>query len=161
MHRVRVFTAGGTIDKQYFDDKGDYEIGQPLIADILREAAVTVPFAVEELMRKDSLHMDDADRALIRERVLAADEARVIVTHGTDTMADTARELADTAGKTVVLTGALYPARFRDSDAVFNIGMAFGAVQVLPAGTWIVMNGRVFDGCKVHKNREHNRFEEV
>lgn len=161
MHRVRVFTAGGTIDKQYFDDKGDYEIGKPLIADILREAAVTVPFAVEELMRKDSLHMEDADRAMIRARVLAADEARVIVTHGTDTMADTARVLADTVGKTVVLTGALYPARFRDSDAVFNIGMAFGAVQVLPAGAWIVMNGRVFDGCKVRKNREHNRFEEV
>lgn len=161
MDSVRVFTTGGTIDKQYFDDKGAYEIGEPLIADILREAAVSVPFAVEELMRKDSLHLDDADRALIRARIVQADEKRVIVTHGTDTMADTACALAGIDGKTVVLTGALYPARFRDSDAVFNIGMAFGAVQAMPPGVWIVMNGRVFDGRKVRKNPEANRFEDA
>jgi L-asparaginase len=159
--RIRVFTTGGTIDKLYFDEKSEFEIGDPLVGELLREAEVTIPFAVEALMRKDSLVMTDADRASIRERVEATTERRIVITHGTDTMSDTARALAGIDGKVIVLTGALHPARFQHSDAEFNVGMAIAAVQSCPEGVWVVMNGRVFDGLKVRKNRDLNRFEEI
>lgn len=158
---IAVFTTGGTIDKVYFDALSRYEVGTSVIAGILSEAGVTVPYEVTSLMRKDSLDLDDADRAAIREAVQRAAAQRVLVTHGTDTMIDTARSLAGVAGKTVVLTGALKPARFRDTDAVFNVAAAFVAAQILPPGVWIVMNGRVFDPLRVRKNREANRFESV
>lgn len=156
---IRIFTTGGTIDKLYFDEKSEFEVGAPLVGELLREAEVRVPFTVEALMRKDSLELTDADRALVRERVQRAVEDRILITHGTDTMADTARQLTGIAGKTIVLTGALHPARFRHSDAEFNVGMAVAAVQVCPPGVWIAINGRVFDGLRVRKNREKNCFE--
>lgn len=158
---IRIFTTGGTIDKVYFDDKSEYEIGEPLVGELLREAQVRVPFKVEALMRKDSLDLTDADRSTIREKVAAAGERRIVITHGTDTMTDTARELHGLDDKVIVLTGALHPARFRRSDAEFNIGMAIAAVQACGPGVWIVMNGRVFDAARVRKNRDLNRFEDV
>lgn len=158
---IRIFTTGGTIDKLYFDAKSEFEVGAPLVGELLREAEVTVPFTIEALMRKDSLELTDDDRATIRERVAAAAERRVIVTHGTDTMAATARALAGIGDKVIVLTGALHPARFRHSDAEFNVGMAVAAVQVCAPGVWIAVNGRVFDGLKVRKNRDLNRFEDL
>jgi L-asparaginase len=158
---IKVFTTGGTIDKLYFDQKSEYEIGAPLVGELLREAEVGLPFSVEALMRKDSLDLTDEDRSAIRAAVEGAVERRIIITHGTDTMADTARSLAGVSDKTVVLTGALHPARFRHSDAEFNVGMAVAAVQCCAPGVWIVMNGRVFDGLRVRKNREANRFEPV
>lgn len=158
---IRIFTTGGTIDKLYFDARSEYEIGAPLVGELLREAEVQLPFTVEALMRKDSLELTDADRALIRERVEQAPERCILITHGTDTMADTARALAGVPGKTVVLTGALHPARFRHSDAEFNLGMALAAVQVCAPGVWIAMNGRIFDGTRVRKNRDANRFEDT
>lgn len=158
---IRVFTTGGTIDKMYFDEKSDYEIGEPQVGGLLREAEVQVPFSVEALMRKDSLEITDEDRSIIRERVEAATETRILITHGTDTMSVTAEALAGIPGKTIILTGALHPARFRHSDAEFNVGMAVAAVQTCPPGVWIVMNGRVFDGLKVRKNRDANRFEDA
>lgn len=158
---IRIFTTGGTIDKLYFDAKSEFEVGAPLVGDLLREAEVQVPFTIEALMRKDSLELTDDDRAMIRAAVESAEEARIIITHGTDTMADTARALAGVAGKTIVLTGALHPARFRHSDAEFNVGMALAAVQTCPPGVWIAINGRVFDGLKVRKNRDANRFEDL
>jgi L-asparaginase len=103
--------------------------------------------------------MDDADRDLIRRTIAAQPHRHVLVTHGTDTMVETARALAGVAGKTIVLTGALNPARFQGSDAVFNIGCAVGAIQALPDGVYIAMNGRVWDPARVRKNREANRFE--
>jgi L-asparaginase len=157
---IRIFTTGGTIDKLYFDAKSEFEVGASLVGDLLREAEVQVPFTVEAVMRKDSLELTDADRAQIRARVEAAPETRIIITHGTDTMADTARALAGIPGKTIVLTGALHPARFRHSDAEFNVGMAVAAVQACGPGVWITINGRVFDGMRVKKNREANRFED-
>ena len=157
---IRIFTTGGTIDKLYFDAKSEFEVGASLVGELLREAEVHAPFTVEALMRKDSLDLTDDDRAQIRARVAAAAEARVIITHGTDTIADTARALAGIAGKTIVLTGALHPARFRHSDAEFNVGMAVAAVQTCAPGVWITINGRVFDGLKVRKNRDANRFED-
>ena len=161
MNKLRVFTTGGTIDKIYFDAKSEYEVGEPQIGDILREMGVQFPFAITSLMRKDSLDMTDADRSLIREAVRNTEEKHVLITHGTDTMADTAAVLADIPGKTIVLTGALNPARFRGSDAIFNIGGAVVAAQALPPGAYLVMNGRVFAALKVRKNREKNRFEDL
>jgi L-asparaginase len=154
-----IVTTGGTIDKIYFDDKSDYQVGEPQISQILTAMNVAFDFRVEALMRKDSLHMDDRDRAAIRHAVQSSDCAHVLITHGTDSMIDTARALGGCAGKTIVLTGALNPARFRDSDAVFNIGCAVGALQGLEPGVYIVMNGCVWDPHRVRKNVGENRFE--
>ncbi|NND45326.1 MAG: asparaginase [Xanthomonadales bacterium] len=159
MEKLLIITTGGTIDKIYFDDKSDYQIGAPQIGETLRAMQVAFEYEVNALMRKDSLHLTDEDRALIRQSVLDSEARHVLITHGTDTMVDTARALENIPGKTIVITGALYPARFRDSDAVFNIGSAVGAVQSLEGGTWIVMNGKVWNPREVRKNREANRFE--
>ena len=158
---VTIITTGGTIDKIYFDALSHYEVGTPVVTGILAEAGVGVPYAVNELMQKDSLDLDDRDRAKILEAVEKAESPHVLITHGTDTMVDTAKALEGIAGKTIVLTGALKPARFRDTDAQFNVAAAFVAAQILPAGVWIVMNGRVFEPDHVRKNREANRFEFV
>jgi L-asparaginase len=157
--KLLIITTGGTIDKIYFDDKSDYQVGEPQISQILHLMHVAFEFEVTALMRKDSLHITDDDRRLIRSAVAASDVSHVLITHGTDTMVETAAELAGLEDKTVVLTGALNPARFRDSDAVFNIGCAVGAVQSLPPGVYIVMNGKVWNPEHVRKNRRENRFE--
>ena len=159
MDELLIVTTGGTIDKIYFDDKSDYQIGDPQIGMILRELGVTFRFTVIPILRKDSLHITDDDRELIRAAIAAQEARHVLVTHGTDSMVETARVLAMVAGKTIVLTGALNPARFRGSDAEFNIGTAVGAVQSLPPGVYIAMNGRIWDPAKVRKNVEANRFE--
>jgi L-asparaginase len=159
--KIRIFTTGGTIDKIYFDQVSEFQVGEPQIGEVLREAGVAFAYEIEPLLRKDSLDLTDDDRALIRQAVAAAAERHILVTHGTDTMIETALALQGIAGKTIVLTGALQPARFRQTDAVFNIAAAAMAVQLLPAGAWVVMNGRVFAPEKVRKNREGNRFEEL
>jgi L-asparaginase len=160
---VQIFTTGGTIDKVYFDAKSDYEVGEPQVVEILRAAAVGFDFGCETLFKKDSLELTDDDRVEIAERVAAAEAERIVLTHGTDTMVETARaiERALGPGKTVVLVGSLTPARFRTTDAEFNIGFAVAAVQALPAGVWVAMNGRFFRPHEVRKNREANRFEAV
>ena len=159
MQRLTIVTTGGTIDKIYFDDKSDFKIGAPQIGEILEQLGVDFAFEVLSILRKDSLHLTDEDRALIRSAVEAQPSSHVLITHGTDTMVETARALTGISGKVIVLTGALNPARFIGSDAVFNIGCAVAAVQTLPEGVWITMNGRVWDPGKVRKNREANRFE--
>jgi L-asparaginase len=161
MDQLLIVTTGGTIDKVYFDDKSDYQVGEPQIGNILEELGVAFRFRVIPIMRKDSLHIGAADRELLRATIAAQDEAQVLVTHGTDTMVETARVLASIADKTIVLTGALNPARFRGSDAEFNVGTAVGAVQSLPPGVYIAMNGRVWDPAKVRKNVAANRFEAI
>ncbi len=161
MDHLCIVTTGGTIDKIYFDDKSNYQIGEPQIGQILESIGVAFRFDVIQLMRKDSLHMDAADRALLRDVIERQSQRHVLVTHGTDTMVDTASALSGIVGKVIVLTGALNPARFVGSDAVFNIGCAVGAVQTLPDGVWIAMNGRIWDPATVRKNREANRFESV
>ena len=161
MDQLCIVTTGGTIDKIYFDDKSDFQIGDPQIGRILEELGVAFRFNVIPILRKDSLHITDADRVLLHSTISAQDAAHVLVTHGTDTMVETARVLADIPGKTIVLTGALNPARFRGSDAEFNVGTAVGAVQSLPPGVYIAMNGRIWDPAKVRKNVEANRFEAV
>jgi L-asparaginase len=159
MKKLLIVTTGGTIDKIYFDDMSDYQIGEPLIGQILKQLQVGFKFKVKALMRKDSLHVTDEDRQKIKAEIEAIDVSHVLITHGTDSMVKTALVLADIPGKTMVLTGALNPARFRDSDAVFNIGCAVGALQSLPPGAWIAMNGCIWDPKTVRKNRAKNRFE--
>lgn len=159
MSDIKILTVGGTIDKIYFDAASEFKIGEPQIAEVLREAGVTASYAIESLMRKDSLEMDDADRAQVAQAVAAQSCQRILITHGTDTMADTARALGDCGDKTVVFTGAMQPARFRVTDAVFNIGFALGVLNALPPGVYLAMNGQVFDPAHVHKNRTAMRFE--
>ncbi|MGH8151181.1 MAG: asparaginase domain-containing protein [Rhodanobacteraceae bacterium] len=161
MQHLAVITTGGTIDKVYFDAKSNYQVGAPQIGAILARLGVAFEFEVVPLLRKDSLEMTDTDRAAIRHAVEQQPRHHILITHGTDTMVDTARALAGIAGKTIVLTGALNPARFQGSDAVFNVGCAVGAVQSLGEGVWIAMNGRVWDPEHVRKNRDANRFEPI
>ena len=155
---ILVVTTGGTIDKVYFDAKSEFEVGRSMVGDLLREAQVHAPYETLEVLRKDSLDLTDADRELIRRSIEAKPNRRVVVTHGTDTMTQTARALVAIDGKTIVLTGALSPARFANTDAAFNVGMAFAAVQTLSDGVYIAMNGRVFDARRVRKDRATNRF---
>lgn len=159
MKQLQVITTGGTIDKIYYDEKSDYQIGEPEIGRILSEMKVAFPWQVQPLLRKDSLQLTDADRELVRRAVEAADAGHFLITHGTDSMVETALALQGLDDRVIVLTGALNPARFIGSDAVFNIGCAVGAAQCLPSGVWIVMNGRVWNPHEVRKNREANRFE--
>lgn len=159
--QIAIFTTGGTIDKVYFDAKGGYEVGAPMVRQILEQGRVTAQIPIVELLRKDSLEMTSEDRSAVRDAVASSDVKRIIVTHGTDTMVETARELQGLDGKTIVLTGALQPARFADSDAAFNLGLAVGAVQVLPPGVYITANGQVFPAQSVRKNTVLNRFESL
>lgn len=157
--QLQIFTTGGTIDKVYFDAKSQYEVGEPTIGAILTEVGVNFDFAITELFRKDSLDLTDDDRATLRSAVVADPATYILITHGTDTMTDTGEVLMDIPDKTIVLTGALAPARFRTSDAAFNVGCAIGAIQSLPPGVYVAMNGRVFPTDKVRKNRETGNFE--
>ena len=128
---------------------------------VFQGSLVSLDYTLLPLMRKDSLEMDDTDRALIRETCEKADEIHILITHGTDTMTDTAEALKGIEGKTIVLTGAMAPARFRETDAIFNIGCATGAVQSLPPGVYISMNGRIFPAGMVRKNRAARCFESI
>lgn len=157
--KIQFLTAGGTIDKVYFDAKSEFQVGPPQVLTVLRDANVTFEYSIESLLRKDSLEMNDEDRHLIRHRVAAEPCTRIVITHGTDTMIQTARSLAGITGKTIVLTGSMQPAKFRMSDAALNIGTAIGAVQSLPPGIYIAMNGQVFDPYQTRKNRDKNCFE--
>ncbi len=156
---ICILTTGGTIDKNYFDALSEYQIVDSGIPALLAEARVALPHRFVELMRKDSLELTDADRVTIAVAAREAPERRIVVTHGTDTMTETAAVLARAVpGKTIVLTGALSPARFADTDAHFNLGMAFATAQVAPPGVYIAMSGQVFDGLKVRKDRAAGRF---
>ena len=161
MEPIAILAVGGTIDKVYFDAKSEYEVGPPNIEKVLAELTLAIDYTVTSLMRKDSLDLTDEDRRLIVRAAAEAPATRVLITHGTDTMILTARLLRQVVGKTIVLTGAMEPALFKTSDAVFNIGCALAAVQALPAGVYIVMNGRIFSEGTVRKNLNRGRFEEI
>lgn len=161
MESIAILAVGGTIDKVYFDAKSEYEVGPPNIEKVLTEFNLAIPYTVTSLMRKDSLDLTDDDRALIVRATSLAPSSKVLITHGTDTMVLTAKALRAVSGKTIVITGALEPALFKTSDAVFNIGCALGAVQALPHGVYIAMNGRIFEEGRVVKNLSRNCFEET
>jgi L-asparaginase len=156
--KIEVIATGGTIDKVYFDALSDFKIGDSQVPDVFEEANVGFEFSVCSLMKKDSLELTDADRMLIRERVLQSDADKVLITHGTDTMADTGRALVGIEGKTIVLTGSMQPILLRKTDAVFNLGFAVCALTTLPAGVYVAMNGQVFDPNHAKKDRANHRF---
>lgn len=156
---IQILTAGGTIDKIYFDAKSTFQVGESPISELLHEANLTLDIEVKSVLRKDSLEMTDEDRAEIRRAAEASASAHIVVTHGTDTMVKTGRALVGVPDKTIVLTGAMQPARFRSTDALFNVASAITAVQTLPAGVYIAMNGRIFDPRQARKNVVENRFE--
>ena len=158
MH-IRFITTGGTIDKIYFDALSQFEVGESQLQAILGEGLVDFEFDIVPFMQKDSLEIDDDDRARLRQYITEDDGRYYVITHGTDTMPVTAEALKNLQGKTIVLTGALTPARFRTTDAVFNIGMAVAAVQTAQPGVYIAMSGQVLEACAVRKNRSENRFE--
>lgn len=161
MEKITFYCTGGTIDKIYFDNKRRYEVGEPQVQEILEEAGVTFDYSIQSILNKDSLDMTDRDRDLIAETVEKDTSTAIVITHGTDTMVQTAQQLSRIQHKTIVLTGAMQPARFKSSDAVFNIGCAVLAVQLLKPGVYIVMNGRIFKHDNVRKNDVLNQFEEL
>ncbi len=158
---IRVIVTGGTFDKHYDEIRGELTFKNTHLPEILKLTRVTVPVEIEQNQLIDSLQMQDGNRRSVLDSCRAAKERRIIVTHGTDTMAQTAGLLGPAAlDKTIVLTGAMIPYKIAGSDALFNFGTAFVAVQLLPAGVYIVMNGRVFNWDEVWKNREIGAFEE-
>ena len=156
---IRFVTTGGTIDKIYFDELSQFEVGEYQMEHMLREGLVQFEYDIVPLMKKDSLEIQDVDRIALRDYIAADDATHYVVTHGTDTMPETAEVLAGLEGKTIVLTGALSPARFRTTDAMFNVGMAVATAQVAQPGVYIAMSGQVFEAGAVRKNRAENRFE--
>jgi L-asparaginase len=158
---IKIFTTGGSIDKNYSPHSSQFEVGAPQAGAILDEANVGFEYQVEALLRKDSLEITEEDRELIARRVQEETCRCVLITHGTDTMVNTALRLTDIPGKVIVLTGAMQPAAFKRSDAAFNLGFALAALQILPGGVYIAMNGKVFDPLRVRKNLEKDRFEEI
>lgn len=158
---IVVVTTGGTIDKLYFDSLSQYQIGDSVVRRLLSIANVKYPFEIIEALRKDSLDMTDADRDEVYRCVSGLKTSRVVITHGTDTMTTTAARLVALQGKTIVMTGALAPARFSESDASFNLGMAFAATQTAPPGVYIAMNGEVFAAGAVRKDREAGKFVRI
>lgn len=157
--KIVFYTAGGTIDKIYFDAKSKYEVGESILGEILREGNVTFDHESKVIMQKDSLDLTDEDRNTIFEVINNEPNQHIILTHGTDTMVTTAKRLAGIKNKVVVLTGSMSPARFRSSDAPFNIACAIGAVQTLADGVYICMNGRIFTPDEVIKNVKKGIFE--
>ena len=158
---IRFITTGGTIDKIYFDALSQFEVGESQVEHILKEGLVQFDYEIVSLLQKDSLEITDDDRAELRSYVENDDASLYVITHGTDTMAETAEALQGLDDKTIVLTGALTPARFRTTDAIFNVGMAVAVVQVSPPGVYIAMSGQVFAAGEVRKNRAENRFESI
>jgi L-asparaginase len=159
--KIKIFTVGGTIDKVYFDKRSKYEVGEPQIENILEEANVIFEYELESIMKKDSLDLTDEDRQLISKKIESDENDRILVTHGTDTVLLTAQKLQSIPNKVIVLTGAIEPARSKSSDAPFNVGSAIAALQLLPPGVYLAINGRIFEPYKVKKNLELNRFEEA
>lgn len=159
---VRLFITGGTFDKEYDEIQGRLYFKDTHLPELLRTARCRVPVEVRTLMMVDSLEMTDQDRESIARSCTRVVEDRIVITHGTDTMAQTARVLArEVPDKTIVLTGAMIPIAFGSSDGFFNLGSALTAAQVLPPGVWVAMNGRIFPGETVRKNRDTGVFESV
>jgi L-asparaginase len=160
---IRLFVTGGTFDKEYNELNGALYFRHTHVQEMLHRGRSHVRVKVETLMMIDSLEMTAADRAIIVDACVRAEEPQILITHGTDTMVDTARALASAIpkdkGKTIVMTGAMVPYAFGSSDGLFNLGSALSFVQVLPPGVYIAMNGRCFDWDHVRKNRDEGTFE--
>ena|SRR5579875_2107015 len=159
---IRIFITGGTFDKEYNELTGQLYFKDSHLPEMLELGRNLVPVQIRTLMMVDSLEMTDDDRQLIAEHCLKSKEDKIIITHGTDTMAETAKVLTQKVkNKTVVLTGAMVPYKFGSSDGLFNLGSALAFVQTLPAGVYVAMNGRYFSGDNVRKNKLTGEFEEL
>ncbi len=159
---IRILVTGGTFDKEYNERTGQLFFKDTHLAEMLQRGRSRVPVSIRTVMMIDSLEMSEADRALIVQNCAQAEENQIIITHGTDTMTDTASAIARAVtGKTVVLTGAMIPWAFGSSDGLFNLGSALSFVQVLPPGVYIAMNGKWFPWDRCRKNRERGEFEEI
>ena len=156
---IVILTTGGTFDKVYFDANSEYSIGEPCISSILDEGNVTSDFRIKSILKKDSLDINQEERELIKKSVQECEEDKIIITHGTDTMVETAKFLEDIENKTIILTGSMQPARFKKTDAIFNSGFAFAAALSLENGVYIAMNGKIFCSDNVRKNIDLGRFE--
>ena len=157
--KVAILTTGGTFDKVYFDANSEYSIGDPCITSILDEGNVNSDYRIQSILKKDSLDITSKERQIIKNSVQECVEERIIIIHGTDTMVETAKSLEDIKDKTIVLMGAMQPARFKKTDAIFNSGFALAAVQILENGVYITMNGMVFRSDNVKKNIDLGKFE--
>ena len=157
--KLKILCTGGTFDKVYYDALSDYQIGDPQVEWILNQANTTLDYQIESILKKDSLDITDSDRQQILEKVQAEPSTHIVITHGTDTMVETAQVLNEITDKTIVLVGAMQPARFKDSDAIFNTGFAVAAATLLSPGIYIAMNGQIFSADEVRKNRDAGRFE--
>lgn len=158
---IRFITTGGTIDKIYFDALSQFEVGESQIEHILTDGLVNFDYEIASLFRKDSLELTDDDRLQLKETIENDDARRFVISHGTDTLVETAAVLNGIPDKTIVLTGALSPARFKTTDAVFNVGMAVAAAQMAEPGVYLAISGQIFEASKVRKNRDRNRFERI
>lgn len=159
---IRILVTGGTFDKEYNENTGQLYFKDTHLAEMLRRGRSRVEVTIRTIMMIDSLEMSDPDRALIVQNCIQAHEDRIVITHGTDTMTETAAAIASAVlDKTVVLTGAMIPWAFGSSDGLFNLGSALSFVQVLPAGVYVAMNGKCFPWDRVRKNRERGEFEEI
>jgi len=156
---IVILTTGGTFDKIYFDANSEYSIGEPCISSILDEGNVTSDYRVQSILKKDSLDITHSEREIIKKSVIECEEERIIITHGTDTMVETAKFLEDIKEKTIVLTGAMQPARFKKTDAIFNSGFAYAAALSLENGVYIAMSGQIFNSNNVRKNIDLGKFE--
>jgi L-asparaginase len=158
---IRILITGGTFDKEYNERTGQLYFKDTHLPEMLRLARSRVDVNVRTVMMVDSLEMTDADRALIVQNCQQADEDKIVITHGTDTMVETAAAIAQSiSNKTIVLTGAMVPYAFGSSDGLFNLGSALSFVQALPRGVYIAMNGKCFPSNRVRKNKERGEFEE-
>ena len=158
---LEILTTGGTIDKVYFDKKSNYEVGDPFVEELLHKMNVNISFKVKSLMRIDSLDMTDIHREVILTYIINSNANNFLITHGTDSIVETAIYLKKITDKTIVLTGSLKPAIFIDNDAIFNVGSALTSAQILNNGVYIVINGQVFNPDNVRKNLEKNVFETI
>jgi L-asparaginase len=159
---IRIFITGGTFDKEYNELTGQLYFKDTHLAEVLERGRCLVPVDIRTLMMIDSLEMTDIDRELIAKHCIEADENQIIITHGTDTMAETARILSEkVTNKTVVITGAMVPYKFGSSDGLFNLGSAMAFVQTLKPGVYVAMNGRCFHADNVRKNKQTGEFEEL
>ncbi len=159
---IRIFVTGGTFDKEYNELNGQLHFQNTLIPELLKLGRARLDIQVRTLMMVDSLEMTDVDRNIIVESCMRSPEKQIVITHGTDTMCDTARLLAEAKlDKTIVLTGAMIPIRFGSSDGLFNLGSSLAYVQTLPPGVYIAMNGRYYLWNNVRKNRQTGYFEEL
>ncbi|MEO0124548.1 MAG: asparaginase domain-containing protein [candidate division WOR-3 bacterium] len=159
---IRIFITGGTFDKEYNELNGELFFKDTHIPQMLRLGRCRLPVEIRTLMMIDSRNMTDEDREIIARNCIKTPEDRIVITHGTDTMVETAKYLADRLkNKTVVLTGAMVPYTFGSSDGMFNLGCALAFVQILPPGVYIAMNGRYFTYDNVRKNKKTGEFEEI